>query len=569
MIFLYYINLYNMHLEKIYVQNYYSYKHYTEIKDIKNINYFIGSNGSGKSNLQKCFGMFYNMFQKYQIDHKNSTYNMDENTELLIGFVLNLEQDEFKKYATPYRKFDNIDVQKISIEKLFKNSSPISEKLVFTNKDGAKNVFTKKNGDIHTISPNEYFNRNYNIMPSDPNSTILNVAAYLENFFTDLYKELMSFFTITKMQNDRKVNPVGTIMDDIPEWINGEHYTSYIMKLIIERGEKLNRYIDSIRTLSDKHILDISLDLTKSNSTNLKIHMNDLPNPLGFNQLSSGEKMVLLFALLKEHDGKILCIEEPELHLHSKFQKKLCDIIKKIPENTSKQIFIETHSPIFTGCGKHESTYLTHKFESISHITPINDSNIDIIKQELGITYADIFDYDYIIIVEGKTEKAAYSKIKKRFEYAKNKRVNCLVLDGIHEVYHLRSLLKYFQKSNREILIILDNHDKVDNVKSKLIQQGLIKNNNFVVLSNSFEDTFDKKFILAMIKKIYGEKFGNEISEELFSSENMSKVINERHPLGKKIDKVILGKALISNISDQDANSNEFIMPIKNFFYKS
>ena len=144
--------------------------------------------------------------------------------------------------------------------------------------------------------------------------------------------------------------------------------------------------------------------------------------------------------------------------------------------------------------------------------------------------------------------------------------MNCLVLDGIHEVYHLRSLLKYFQKSNREILIILDNHDKVDNIKSKLIQQDLIKNNNFVVLSNSFEDTFDKKLILAMIKKIYGEKFGNEISEELLSSENMSKILNERHHLGKKIDKVTLGKALISNISDQDANSNEFIMPIKNFF---
>ena len=146
--------------------------------------------------------------------------------------------------------------------------------------------------------------------------------------------------------------------------------------------------------------------------------------------------------------------------------------------------------------------------------------------------------------------------------------MNCLVLDGIHEVCHLRSLLKYFQRSNREILIILDNHDKVDNIKSKLIQQGLIKNNNFVVLSNSFEDTFDKNFILAMIKKIYGEKFGDEISEELLSSENMGKVINERHPLGKKIDKVTLGKALISNISDHDANSNEFIMNI-NFFYKS
>ena len=566
MISSYYINLYNMHLEKIYVQNYYSYKHYAEIKDIKKINYLIGSNGSGKSNLQKCFKIFFNMLNESKTKFENCTYDMDENTELLLGFVLNLEQDEFKKYLGAYEKFSNIDVQKISIETSYKNSLVISEKLVFTNKGDTKNIFDKKNGNISKIHPREYFSRNYSMMPDDPSSHITNVAAYLKNFFPSLHMDLISFFTITKMQNNRQVNPIGNIMKNIPEWINGEHYTSYIMRLVIERGEKLDRYLDSIRTLSDKHILDISLDATQSNTTNLKIQMKDLSNPLEFNQLSSGEKMVLLFALLEEDDGKILCIEEPELHLHSKFQKKLYYIIKQISENTSKQIFIETHSPIFTGCGKNEATYLTHKFESISQITPINDSNIDTIKQELGITYADIFDYDYILIVEGKTEKAAYSKIRKRFGYGENERVNCWVLDGIHEAHHLSSLLKYFQKSKRKILIILDNHDKVDDIKSKLIQQDLITDTNFVVLTNSFEDTFDKQLILDTIKKITNEKFGNEIFKELLSSTNMSKILNKKHPLGKKIDKVVLGKSLISNILEQDANSNEFIMPIKNFF---
>ena len=46
----------------------------------------------------------------------------------------------------------------------------------------------------------------------------------------------------------------------------------------------------------------------------------------------------------------------------------------------------------------------------------------------------------------------------------------------------------------------------------------------------------------------------------------MSKILNKKHPLGKKIDKVVLGKSLIKQYFGQDANSNEFIMPIKNFF---
>ena len=559
-----------MHLEKIYVKNYYSYENYTEIRNIKNVNYFIGSNGSGKSNLQKCFDIFIKMIQNdNQYDYKNYVYNMDENAELLIGFELSLKQDEFKKYTGKYSKSDIIDVQKISIEKSYKNSLPIFEKLVFINKDGVKNIYTKKNGIINLITPKEYFNRSYIITSGVSNSEDNSIVAYLHTFFNDLHKDLISFFTVTKMQNDRKVNPTGIILPNIIDWINGDNYTSYIIKLSNKRGEKLDRYIESIKTLSDKHIQDITLNSTTANNINLEIHMKDLPNPLNFEQISSGEKMVLLFALLEEHEGKILCIEEPELHLHSKFQKKLYDIIKKISENTSKQIFIETHSPIFTGCGKNEATYLTHKFESISQITPINDSNIDTIKQELGITYADIFDYDYILIVEGKTEKAAYSKIRKRFGYGENERVNCWVLDGIHEAHHLRSLLKYFQKSSREILIILDNHADVGHIKSKLIQQDLITDANFVVLTNSFEDTFDKKLILDTIKKINSEKFGDEISEKLLASTNMSEILNEKHPLGKKIDKVTLGKSLISNISNQDANSNQFIMAIKKFFDKS
>ena len=122
--------------------------------------------------------------------------------------MLNLKQDEFKKYVGAYRKFDNTDVQKISIEKSYRNSLPISEKLVFTNKDGAKNIFDKKDGVIQTISPSNYFNRIYNVLINDPNSTTFDVASYLKNFFISLHTDLISFFTITKMQNNREVNPV-------------------------------------------------------------------------------------------------------------------------------------------------------------------------------------------------------------------------------------------------------------------------------------------------------------------------------------------------------------------------
>ena len=54
---------------------------------------------------------------------------------------------------------------------------------------------------------------------------------------------------------------------------------------------------------------------------------------------------------------------------------------------------------------------------------------------------------------------------KKDFKYA---RVKCWVLNGTDESHHLRSLLEYFKKTNREIFIILDKHIVVDHLKSKL-----------------------------------------------------------------------------------------------------
>jgi len=70
-------------------------------------------------------------------------------------------------------------------------------------------------------------------------------------------------------------------------------------------------------------------------------------------ELGSGIEIILTILLLKSiagvSNGKIIyLIDEPELHLHPKAQKKLLDLL--LEESKDKQVFISTHSPyMFNG----------------------------------------------------------------------------------------------------------------------------------------------------------------------------------------------------------------------------
>jgi predicted ATPase len=62
--------------------------------------------------------------------------------------------------------------------------------------------------------------------------------------------------------------------------------------------------------------------------------------------LSAGEKqmlVILLTALVQDNQPAIMIMDEPELSLHTDWQKDLIDNIRRLNENV--QLIIATHSP--------------------------------------------------------------------------------------------------------------------------------------------------------------------------------------------------------------------------------
>lgn len=181
-------------------------------------------------------------------------------------------------------------------------------------------------------------------------------------------------FTVSKIQIKKSELKI----DIIKSFDSSLKYTDQLRKII---GVDVNSQLDAEIYLHQREYLNYQLDILKkttkqtdikeiqklSEKTNLFFDMIDSlfkesgkrvdrdENEISFlygkqkittNQLSSGEKqmlLILLKTLLQNEKPTIFFMDEPELSLHTDWQEKLIENIRKL--NSNAQIIIATHSP--------------------------------------------------------------------------------------------------------------------------------------------------------------------------------------------------------------------------------
>lgn len=93
-----------------------------------------------------------------------------------------------------------------------------------------------------------------------------------------------------------------------------------------------------------------SLKLVDGNKNIYEIELLKAGRRFLISQASSGEKEILnflfgIFALRTR--GGLLVIDEPELHLHPRWQAVLLDLFRELSRSTDNQFVLSTHSPVF------------------------------------------------------------------------------------------------------------------------------------------------------------------------------------------------------------------------------
>lgn len=133
---------------------------------------------------------------------------------------------------------------------------------------------------------------------------------------------------------------------------------------------------------------------------------------------SSGEREMLtyLFAVyaLNVRDTLII-VDEPELHLHPRWQTSLFDLFVKLSKSTGNQFVLATHSPTFISPASIQYVSRVFIHNQKSDIICLNASGLPNAKHLFNVVNSQnnerIFFTDRVILVEGLSDRVMFERI--------------------------------------------------------------------------------------------------------------------------------------------------------------
>ncbi len=248
--------------------------------------------------------------------------------------------------------------------------------------------------------------------------------------------------------------------------------------------------------------------------------------------IGGGEQEILAFRWWFLDNKAILAIEEPENHLHPELCRQIFRFLKQQSQN--RQVFLSTHSPMFVDKKDitnnwvmrykrlEEGEYGASKIQQIE-----TKDDMKLALTELGVLPSDIYLKDFVVFVEGGTEKEAVLPILgSKLGINMEDNIGVIAIGGDSKLeQHLKIWLEIVRYAPADYLVILDRHSR--ELASRLARELNIEDNRFYIWrKGSIED-------------YYPLSAATEALRELFGVEVAPKDISKKEPLDKELKQIL------------------------------
>lgn len=320
----------------------------------------------------------------------------------------------------------------------------------------------------------------------------------------------------------------------------------------LERFEKINHFLQTV-TQNDSASLSIPHDRS---TINVQMDGKTLP----ITSLGTGiHEVTILAAAATLHEHEIVCLEEPEIHLHPLLQRQL---LKYSIDNTSNQYFIATHSAHLLdapGTATFRVSLVDGQTRVAAAETPADKFEI---CRELGYRASDLLQSNAIVWVEGPSNRiylnhwiqAVDTDLIEGIHYSimfYGGRLLCHLSADDPEIDEFISL----RRLNRNLVVIMDSDrssvEKRINKTKKRIRQEFDDGPGFawVTAGREIENYLEESTLRDAVEAV-SPSAGRRVKTGKFDSTIPR--VNPRKPNSPRIDKIKVAHEVVNRPADLD-----------------